>query len=64
MAIIIFIFSNFAFFFFNDDYKKEIEYKDDNLCKTLAFCFLNAMDSGLRARGGIGDSGRRISFKK
>ena len=64
MAIIIFIFSNFAFFFFNDDYKKEIEYKDDNLCKTLAFCFLNAMDSGLRARGGIGDSGRKISFKK
>ena len=64
MAIIIFIFSNFAFFFFNDDYKKEIEYQDDNLCKTLVFCFLNAMDSGLRARGGIGDSGRRISFKK
>ena len=64
MAIIIYIFSNFAFFFFNEDYEKEIEYQDDNLCKTLVFCFLNAMDSGLRARGGIGDSGKRISFLK
>ena len=64
MAIIIYIFSNFAFFFFNKDYEKEIEYQDDNLCKTLVFCFLNAMDSGLRARGGIGDSGKRISFLK
>ena len=63
MAIIIYIFSNFAFFFFNHDYEKEIEYKEDNLCKTLVFCFLNAMDSGLRARGGIGDSGKRISFR-
>ena len=62
MVVIIYIFSNFAFFFFNGDYEKTIEYKDDNLCKTLVFCFLNAMDSGLRARGGIGDSGRSISF--
>ena len=62
MAIIIYIFSNFAFFFFNEDYEKEIEYQEDNLCKTLVFCFLNAMDSGLRARGGIGDSGKKISF--
>ena len=62
MVIIIFIFSNFAFFFFNEDYKKELAYTDDNLCKTLTFCFLNAMDSGLRARGGIGDSGKSISF--
>ena len=64
MIIVIYIFSNFAFFFFNHDYEKEIEYQPDNLCKTLVFCFLNAMDSGLRARGGIGDSGTRISFKK
>ena len=63
MIIIIYIFSNFAFFFFNHDYEKILEYKDDNLCKTLVFCFLNAMDSGLRARGGIGDSGTRISFR-
>ena len=25
-------------------------------------CFLNALDNGLRARGGIGDSGKRISY--
>ena len=62
MAIVIYIFSNFAFFFFNEDYETSLEYKDDNLCKTLIFCFLNAMDSGLRARGGIGDSGKKISF--
>jgi hypothetical protein len=60
--IIIYIFSNFYFFFYNSDFKTEITYKDDNYCKTLIFSFLTALDTGLRARGGIGDSAKRISY--
>ena len=56
--------SNIAFFFFNTDYEQELEYHEDNLCNTLIFCVLNALDSGLRARGGIGDSGKRISYMR
>ena len=41
-----------------------LDYHDDNVCKTLIFCVLNALDNGLRARGGIGDSGIRISFMR
>lgn len=50
--------------FFNKDYIQELDYHDDNVCKTLIFCVLNALDNGLRARGGIGDSGIRISFMR
>ena len=57
-----YLFSNLYFFFYNYDFKKEINYYDDNICKTLAFAFLNALDSGLRARGGLGDSAKKISF--
>jgi inositol 1,4,5-triphosphate receptor type 3 len=56
--------SNLAFFFFNSDYIEELDYYDDNYCKSLKFCVFNAIDNGLRARGGIGDSGKRISFMK
>ena len=56
--------SNIAFFFFNSDYEQELEYHDDNVCSTLIFCVLNALDNGLRARGGIGDSGKRISYMR
>ena len=62
--IIMYLFSNMAYFFFNQDFSQEIEYMDDNVCKTLIFCFLNALDSGLRARGGIGDSGIRLSYSR
>ena len=62
--IFMYAMSNIAFFFFNSDYEQEIEYQDDNVCFTLTFCVLNALDSGLRARGGIGDSGKRISFMR
>ena len=61
-AIIMYMFSNLAFFFFNNDFSQEIEYRDDNVCKNLIFCFMNTLDSGLRARGGIGDSAIRISY--
>ena len=37
---------------------------DDNVCNTLIFCFLNTLDSGLRARGGIGDSAIRLSYSR
>ena len=60
--IIIYIFSDINFFFLNSDFHAELDYYDDNYCKTLIFSFLNAMDYGLRARGGIGDSSKRISF--
>ena len=64
MVLIMYVFSNVAFFFFDDDYAAELEYKDDNVCSSLMFCFLTALDSGLRARGGLGDSGERISFAR
>ena len=63
-VIIMYVFANIAFFFFNSDYSSELEYQDDNFCKTLIFCFLTALDSGLRARGGLGDSGVRLSFER
>ena len=62
--IIIYVFSNLYFFYFNSDFQNELNYYNDNYCKTLAFAFLNALDNGLRARGGIGDSAKRISFLK
>ena len=62
--IIIYIFSNFYFFFYNSDFIVELNYHNDNYCKTLIFSFLNALDNGLRARGGIGDSAKRISYIK
>ena len=63
-VIIMYVFANIAFFYFNSDYSSELEYKEDNFCKTLIFCFLTALDSGLRARGGLGDSGARLSFQR
>ena len=62
--IIIYVFSNVYFFFLNSDFEAELNYYKDNYCKTLTFAFLNALDNGLRARGGLGDSGKRISFLK
>ena len=62
--IIMYGLSNIAFFYFNSDFEQELDYYDDNVCKSLIFCALNAFDSGLRARGGIGDSGERISYIK
>ena len=63
-SIIMYVFSNLAYFFFNEDFSQEIEYKEDNVCRTLIFCFLNTLDSGLRARGGIGDSAIRLSYTR
>ena len=64
MVLIMYVFSNIAFFFFDADYAAELDYYDDNVCSSLLFCFLTALDSGLRARGGLGDSGERISFAR
>ena len=64
MVLIMYMFSNIAFFFFDEDYAAEIEYQADNVCSSLMFCFLTALDSGLRARGGLGDSGERISYAR
>ena len=58
------MFSNFAYFFYKKDFSQEIEYINDNVCESLIFCFLNALDSGLRARGGIGDSAIRVSYSR
>jgi hypothetical protein len=62
--IFMYAFSNIAFFYYNNDYEQEINYYDDNVCKSLIFCFLNALDSGLRARGGLGDSAIKISYMR
>ena len=62
--IIIYVFTNLYYFFLNSDFESELNYYNDNYCKTLTFAFLNALDNGLRARGGLGDSGKRISFLK
>ena len=62
--IIMYIFSNIYFFFLNSDFNAELNYYNDNYCKTLIFSFLNALDNGLRARGGLGDSAKRLSFLK
>ena len=62
--LIIYVFSNVYFFFHNSDFNTEIDYHEDNLCRTLVFSFLNALDYGLRARGGLGDSAKRISYMK
>ena len=64
MILIMYVFSNVAFFFFNEDFKAELDYFEDNYCESLIFCFLTTTDSGLRARGGLGDSGERISFAR
>ena len=62
--LIIYVFSNIYFFFQNSDFNDVVDYYNDNYCKTLVYSFLNALDYGLRARGGIGDSAKRISFLK
>ena len=64
MILIMYVFSNIAFFFFNEDFEAELDYFEDNYCRSLMFCFLTTTDSGLRARGGLGDSGQRISFAR
>ena len=61
-CIVMYTLANFAYFFYKKDYEQELDYFDDNVCDSLIFCFLTAVDYGLRARGGIGDSGSRISF--
>ena len=63
-CIFMYSLSNVAFFYFNSDFEQELDYYDDNICKSLIFCVLNSFDSGLRARGGIGDSAKRISFMR
>ena len=62
--IIMYLLANIYFFFFNLDFQREINYYSDNYCKTLTFAFLNALDNGLRARGGMGDSAIRVSYNK
>ena len=62
--MLILVFAAIYFFFLNLDFETEINYFNDNYCRTLIFSSLNALDSGLRARGGLGDSAIRISFLK
>ena len=47
-----YIFPNLAYFF-NQDFSQEIEYMDDNVCKTLIFCF--SRNFGAQASGIIQD---------
>jgi hypothetical protein len=68
--IIMYIFSNIYFFFLPSDFDFELSYMDynktvnNNYFDSLIFGFLNALDNGLRARGGLGDSGKKLSFIK
>ena len=62
--IIMFVFSNLGFYFFNDDFNDTMGGYEDNYCASLVFCFMSALDYGLRNRGGMGDLMTRISFKR
>ena len=62
--ILIYVFTNIYYFIFNSDFVVELNYFKDNYCKELIFAVLNALDYGLRARGGLADSAIRISFSR
>ena len=62
--MLIYIFTNIYYYFFNSDFVAELNYYKDNYCKTLIFAILNALDYGLRARGGLADSAIRVSFSR
>ena len=62
--IIMFVYSNLGFYFFNDNFNDTMGGHEDNYCASLVFCFMSTLDYGLRNRGGVGDLMTRISFKR
>ena len=65
LVFIVYFYSVFGFFFFNDHFEADIEDDiKDNYCSTLFFCFLTNFDAGIRARGGAADQMIRISFQR
>ena len=65
MIALVYFYSNIGFFFFNENFEREIENgHPDNFCSSLIFCFLTNVDAGIRARGGAADQMVRISYER
>ena len=62
LAILIFFYSNFGFYFLINEYNIEVEGKNENFCQTLLECSINFFNHGVRAGGGIGDIIEQKSF--
>jgi hypothetical protein len=57
LAIIIFIYANFAFLLIKDNYLLDVEGgEQENVCEDLISCAIFHFDTGVRSGGGIGDS--------
>ena len=62
LAILIFFYSNFGFYFLINEYNIEIEGVRENFCQNLLECTINFFNHGVRAGGGIGDIIEQKSF--
>jgi len=64
LAIIIFIYANFAFLLIKDNYLLDVEGGgQENVCEDLISCAIFHFDTGVRSGGGIGDSLNMQSIK-
>lgn len=60
MAIVIYIYTLIGFYFLGDNfYNKDIK---EDLCSSVFYCYLTAIQYGLRNGGGIAESMKNISF--
>ena len=64
LLIILFVFSNIAFYFFRSEYVHVIEGEEENTCSTLMYCFLTHCNFGLRIDGGIAEFMAKQSFNE
>ena len=55
LAIFVYFYSNFEFYFLINEFNIEIEGKDENFCQNLFECTINIFNHGVRSGGGIGD---------
>ena len=55
LAIFVYFYSNFEFFFLINEFDIEIEGKEENFCQNLFECTINIFNHGVRSGGGVGD---------
>ena len=55
LAILIFFYANFGFYFLINEFNLDINGSPENFCQTLSECSINYFNHGVRAGGGIGD---------
>ena len=55
LAIFVYFFSNYEFFFLIDEFNIEINGKTENFCQDLLECTVNIFNHAVRSGGGIGD---------